>query len=167
MNWPGLSWAGTRHVMARSKHHTGMAGTFAVGAELSRRGYDIALTLGNTPTIDVLCASPNGRPFKVQVKSAASANFVPIGKAWLEAAPDENLYLFVVLVPRLQEIRLSGSSSSPIPRRYHSGPPCLKPRRAASPMRRVGMGSIGCNPFDCALETHAATGSCVGTLLRI
>jgi hypothetical protein len=25
----------------------------------------------------------------------------------------------------------------------------------------------GCNPFDCALETHAATGSCVGTLLRI
>lgn len=84
--------------MARSKHHTGMAGTFAVAAELSRRGYDVALTLGNTPTIDLFCALPSGRPFKVQVKSAAAANFVPIGKAWLEASPDESLYLFVVLV---------------------------------------------------------------------
>jgi hypothetical protein len=25
----------------------------------------------------------------------------------------------------------------------------------------------GCNPFGCALEIHTATGSCVGTLLRI
>jgi hypothetical protein len=75
-----------------------MAGTFAVAAELSRRGYDVALTLGNTPTIDLLCASPGGRPFKVQVKSAASANFIPIGKTWLEAPPDESLFLVVVLV---------------------------------------------------------------------
>jgi hypothetical protein len=75
-----------------------MAGTFAVAAELSRRGYDVALTLGNTPTIDLLCASPSGRTFKVQVKSASSANFVPIGKDLLEAPPDESLYLFVVLV---------------------------------------------------------------------
>ena len=31
----------------------------------------------------------------------------------------------------------------------------------------AGRNSFGCNPFDCALEIHAATGSCVGTLLRI
>jgi hypothetical protein len=63
-----------------------MAGTFAVAAELSRRGYDVALTLGNTPSIDVLCASPTGRPFKVQVKSATAANFVPIGQGMAGSA---------------------------------------------------------------------------------
>ncbi|MBW3538930.1 MAG: hypothetical protein KY476_01545 [Planctomycetes bacterium] len=86
------------NVMARAKHHTGLAGTFAVAAELSRRGFDVALTIGNTPTIDLLCASPTGHPFKIQVKSASTPNFVPIGKAWLEAPPDDNLYLIVVLV---------------------------------------------------------------------
>jgi hypothetical protein len=85
--------------MPRKKHHTGVAGTFAVAVELSRRNYEVSLTPRNSPSIDLLCASPNGIPFKVQVKRASSANFVPVGKARLETNPDDNLYLIIVLVP--------------------------------------------------------------------
>ena len=56
----------------RSTQHTGAAGTLAVASELSRRGYDAAITLGNTPTLDILCSSPDGTPFTVQVKSVSS-----------------------------------------------------------------------------------------------
>ena len=85
--------------MARSTHYTAWAGAFAVAAELSRREYDAAITIGNTPKRDLLCSAPSGEPFGVQVKSARSPNWIPIQKTLLEAVPMRDLYLVVVLVP--------------------------------------------------------------------
>lgn len=85
--------------MTRSKHHTGWAGALAVAAELSRRGYDATITLGNTPSLDLLCAVPEGPAFKVQVKSLTAPNFVLIPHRMLEAEPERSLFFAVVLVP--------------------------------------------------------------------
>jgi hypothetical protein len=85
--------------VTRSRHHTAWAGAFAVAAEPSRREYDAAITLGNTPTRDLLCTAPSGDQFAVHVKSAASRNWIPIQRALLEADPRDDLYLIVVLVP--------------------------------------------------------------------
>jgi hypothetical protein len=85
--------------MNRSRHHTGWAGALAVAAELSRRGYDAAITLGNTPALDLICASPSGKPFTVQVKSLSTWNWILIQKTLLDEMPRDNLFFAVVLVP--------------------------------------------------------------------
>jgi len=89
--------------MSRSRHHTGWAGALAVAAELSRREYDAAITLGNTPALDLICASPTGKSFTVQVKSLTAGNWVLIKKAQLEQEPRDDLYFAVVLVPANDE----------------------------------------------------------------
>ena len=71
--------------MKRTSHYTAWAGLLALAAELSRRGYDAAITLGNTPSLDLICSSPSGTPFTVQVKSLSAANWVLIQKAMLKA----------------------------------------------------------------------------------
>lgn len=81
-----------------SKHHTSWAGVFATGAELSRRRYAVAVTIGNTPSMDLLCVSPEGRPFKVEVKSAATPNYVPIQKWILEGDLQHDLVFVIVYV---------------------------------------------------------------------
>jgi hypothetical protein len=85
--------------MTRSRHHTGWAGALAVAAELSRRSYDATITLGNTPAIDLLCSSPEGKPFKVQVKSLSAPNYVLIRKEMLDGPPLDDLFFAVVMVP--------------------------------------------------------------------
>lgn len=75
-----------------------MAATFAVAAELSRRGYDVGLTFGNSPHIDLLCAVPKGAPFKVQVKGLSDPNFCMIQEAFFQGN-EQDLFLVVVLVP--------------------------------------------------------------------
>ena len=85
--------------MSRSPHHTGWAGALAVAAELSRREYDAAITLGNTPVLDLICASPSGQSFTVQVKSLTAPNWVLIRKSYLEEKPRDNLFFAIVLVP--------------------------------------------------------------------
>jgi hypothetical protein len=89
--------------MKRTRHHTGWAGALYVAAELSRRGYDAALTFGNTPSLDLLCASPNGKPFKIQVKSLTTGNAVLIQKSLLDTAPQPDLFFAIVLVPAKEE----------------------------------------------------------------
>ena len=89
--------------MKRSRHHTGWAGALYVAAELSRRGYDATLTFGNTPSLDLLCASPNGKPFKIQVKSLTTGNAVLIQKSLLDTDPQPDLFFAVVLVPAKEE----------------------------------------------------------------
>jgi len=85
----------------RSRHHTGWAGVLAVGAEVTRLGLDVTLTLGNTPRTDLLIdPGKSGRPFRLQVKSASSPNWVPVQRQLLEDGLDENLFFAVVLVPR-------------------------------------------------------------------
>ena len=85
--------------MTRSPHHTGWAGALGVAAELSRRGYDAAITLGNTPTLDLLCSSPEGKPFKIQVKSLSAPNWVLVREKMLVGPPLDDLFFAVVLVP--------------------------------------------------------------------
>jgi hypothetical protein len=85
--------------MTRSRHHTGWAGALAVAAELSRRSYDAAITLGNTPTLDLLCSSPKGQPFKIQVKSLSAPNWVLVQEKMLVGPPLDDLFFAVVLVP--------------------------------------------------------------------
>ena len=85
--------------MARSKHHTGWAGALGVASELSRRGYDAAITLGNTPSLDLICSSPGGESFTVQVKTASTKTWVYVSKAALEKAPRPDLYYAIVFIP--------------------------------------------------------------------
>ena len=85
--------------MNRSRHHTGWAGALAVAAELSRRGYDAAITLGNTPALDLICASPSGKSFTVQVKSLSAWNWILVQRTLLEESPKDNVFFAVVLVP--------------------------------------------------------------------
>jgi len=84
----------------RSKHHTWWAGVLATAAELSRRSYDVTITMGNTPTTDLLAAAPDGPAFRVEVKSASTPNFVPIQKSILESPVRDDLVFVIVLVPR-------------------------------------------------------------------
>jgi hypothetical protein len=47
-----------------------LAGEFAVLSQLTLRGYDASLTLGNTKSVDILVADPKtGRMFKIEVKT--------------------------------------------------------------------------------------------------
>lgn len=85
--------------MPKTTHHTGWAGALGVAAELSRRGYDATITLGNTPMLDLLCSSPSGQTFKVQVKSLIRPNWVFVQKSLLDRPPVADLYFAIVLVP--------------------------------------------------------------------
>jgi hypothetical protein len=87
----------------RSRHYTSWAGVLATAAELSRRSYDVTITLGNTPTTDLLAAAPDGPAFRVEVKSASTPNFVPIQKTVLEGPEHSDLLFIIVLVPRTDE----------------------------------------------------------------
>ncbi|MBI4005673.1 MAG: hypothetical protein HY356_03295 [Gammaproteobacteria bacterium] len=85
--------------MKRTRQHTAWAATFAAAAELSRRGYDVTFTLGNTPRTDLLCAIPDGEQFKVQVKGISNRTAFYAQKDFFEAPMQRDLFLVVVLVP--------------------------------------------------------------------
>lgn len=51
-----------------TRYHTQWAAQFYTAAELSRRGYTVALTLGNAPGADLFARSPRGTDFVVQAK---------------------------------------------------------------------------------------------------
>jgi len=87
--------------MKRTNQQTSSAAVLSVGAELSRRGYDVTFTLGNTRKVDMLCAVPDGRTFKVQVKGLSNRNGFYIDKSFFEGVTQDDLYLVVVYVPPL------------------------------------------------------------------
>ena len=87
--------------MKRAIQQTSSAAALATGAELSRRGYDVTFTLGNTRKVDMFCAVPDGRTFKVQVKGLSNRNGFYIDKDFFEGATHGDLYLVVVYVPPL------------------------------------------------------------------
>lgn len=89
--------------MPRATAHTAQAAAMAVSAELARRGYDVAFTLGNTPKVDLLCNVPDGDMFKVQVKGLTIANGFIVRKSFFDESRDHNLFLVVVLVPPTPE----------------------------------------------------------------
>jgi|SRR3989344_6285731 len=54
---------------------TGVAGEYFVAAELSRRGWITTLTLKNTPNIDAIATTPDGkRTLNIQVKTRSIWN---------------------------------------------------------------------------------------------
>jgi len=85
----------------RDKQQTSSAAVLATGAELSRRGYDVTFTLGNTRRVDMLCSAPSGESFKVQVKGISGAYGFYIEKSFFEGETQLNLFLVVVVVPPL------------------------------------------------------------------
>ena len=74
------------------KHQTQWAAQFFVAAELTRRGYLTALTLGNAPAVDLLVISPKGVQFAVDVKGQSTRNF------WLLQNREGKEGMFYILV---------------------------------------------------------------------
>ncbi|MGA2228719.1 MAG: hypothetical protein ABSH41_30155 [Syntrophobacteraceae bacterium] len=91
--------------MKRAREHTASAAVLATGAELSRRGYDVTFTLGNTARIDMLCAVPGGKPFKVQVKGISTPNGFYIDSSFFEVIQPD-LFLVVVIVPPDEDLAM-------------------------------------------------------------
>lgn len=85
--------------MPRSRHYTAWAGALGVASELSRRGHDAAITLGNTPSLDLICSSPGQARFTVQVKTVTSKTWVRIRKTMLELDPQPDLFFAIVFIP--------------------------------------------------------------------
>ena len=79
----------------RSAHRTQWAAQFAVASELCKLGYEVALTVGNHPVIDLMVISPKGVPFSIDVKGQYKPNFWPVRSK--EARKD--LFYVFALVP--------------------------------------------------------------------
>jgi len=85
--------------MKRTGNLTQWAGQFGVAHELARRGYLVSFTLGNAPIVDLLCISPKGHEFSLQVKSLKSKTYFLYQKSLLIENP--NLYFVFVLIPQI------------------------------------------------------------------
>ena len=60
----------TAKLITGDKVRTAIAGEYFVAAELTKRGWDAALTRKNTPSIDILAASPTtGDVVRIDVKT--------------------------------------------------------------------------------------------------
>ena len=58
-------------------NHTNIAGEMFVAGELSKRGYSVSLTMGNTKAVDVF-AERNGKAICIQVKAIAKDGGWPL-----------------------------------------------------------------------------------------
>lgn len=87
--------------MKTNNYHIQWAGEFAIAAELSRRHYTVAFTLGSAPppAFDLVCVAPSGCPFKIEAKGTSGRSFIRTGKAILEMPLRKDLFLIVALVP--------------------------------------------------------------------
>jgi hypothetical protein len=85
--------------MGGSRYHTQWAAQFYVAAELTRRGYLIALTLGNAKATDLLVSSDSGKHFRVEVKGQSKRNF------WLyeRVEPRDDLFYIFVAIGKVGE----------------------------------------------------------------
>ena len=72
----------------RSVHQTQWAAQFAVASELCKHDYEVALTMGNHPTTDIMVSSPSGRRFGIDVKGSYKRN------VWLVKKKPENEDIF-------------------------------------------------------------------------
>ncbi len=85
--------------MGGSKYHTQWAAQFYAAAELTRRGYLVAFTLGNARTSDLLVSSDSGKHFTIEVKGLSKSNF------WLfkRVQPRDDLFYIFVALGKLGE----------------------------------------------------------------
>jgi hypothetical protein len=79
------------HSERRSVHRTQWAAQFAVASELCKRGYEVAFTMGNHPSVDIMVNSPSGFSFGIDVKGLYRKNF------WVVQPKDIKDRLFYVL----------------------------------------------------------------------
>jgi hypothetical protein len=59
----------------RSAHRTQWAAQHAVASELCKRNYQVAMTMGNHPLVDLMVISPKGKEFSIDVKGLYKKNF--------------------------------------------------------------------------------------------
>jgi len=78
-----------------SAHQTQWAAQFAVASELCKRGYEVALTMGNHPLVDLMVVSPQRHPFLVDVKGQYKPNFWPVRPK----KTTDKLFYVLALVP--------------------------------------------------------------------
>jgi hypothetical protein len=79
----------------RSAHRTQWAAQFAVASELCKQDYQVALTMGNHPMVDLMVSSPTGAPFYVDVKGLYKKNFWGVRKR----DPKPHLFYIFAFVP--------------------------------------------------------------------
>ncbi|MFZ1519451.1 MAG: group I intron-associated PD-(D/E)XK endonuclease [Ignavibacteriaceae bacterium] len=84
-----------------TRNSTGLSGEYFVAAELLRRGFNVAITMGNAKAIDLI-AEKKGKTFPIQVKSIYKKKNVgwPILKSKIKA---KHYYVFVNLNADLLE----------------------------------------------------------------
>ncbi len=78
---------------------TGVSGEYFAAAELSRRGWIAVLTLKNTPNIDLIATTPDGkRTVNIQVKTRSIANRQGwiLNKGIETIVPGNNFYIVFV-----------------------------------------------------------------------
>ncbi|MBK9097519.1 MAG: hypothetical protein IPM14_05195 [bacterium] len=78
-----------------ARNSTGLSGEYFVAGELLRRGFNVAITMGNAKAIDLI-AEKNGKTFPIQVKSIYKKKNVgwPILKSKIK---QKHFYVFVNL----------------------------------------------------------------------
>jgi hypothetical protein len=81
----------------KKNYQTQWAGQFGVAHELTRRGYLVTFTTGNAPAADLLCESPSGVAFSVQVKSLRSKMYFLYQPSLLKL--NASRFFVFVLVP--------------------------------------------------------------------
>lgn len=79
----------------RSVHRTQWAAQFAVASELCKQGYEVAFTMGNHPSVDLMVTSPDGAAFQIDVKGLYRKNFWVVKPKALKA----NLFYVFAFVP--------------------------------------------------------------------
>jgi hypothetical protein len=85
------------------RYRTQWIGQFAVATELTRRNYLVSMTLGNAPATDLLCQSPNGKSFSVQVKALTSKGWFPFQKKILEKNMENSYFVFVYIPTNIRK----------------------------------------------------------------
>lgn len=83
----------------KKNYQTQWVGQFGVAHELTRRGYLVSFTTGNAPADDLLCKSPSGESFSVQVKSLSSKTYFLYQPSLLE--PKNDRFFVFVLIPQI------------------------------------------------------------------
>jgi len=76
-----------------------MAATYGTASELSRRGFNVCLTMSNTSKVDLLCSVPDGMAFKVEVKGITYAAGLRVQDIFFAGEAQNDLFLVVVHVP--------------------------------------------------------------------
>lgn len=84
-----------------SAHQTQWAAQFAVASELCKRGYEVALTLGNHPAVDLMVISPKRKSFHIDVKGLYRKNPWAVRPRPLQ----DDLYYVFAFVPEKEANR--------------------------------------------------------------